>query len=117
MPNIKSKIRHVRTSERNRKRNFEAKASLRTVCKKLDALVSSGETVNSDILSTHLSRLYKIADKASKNNILKKNKVSRLKSLYSRRVSAFVSSSKEEKTETADATEGKDAEPVLSSGD
>ena len=76
MPISLSAKKSLRKSRHNRKANVLFKSEIKKVTKKFLAKPNSG----------NLKELYSILDKAVKKNIFHKNKVSRLKSNYSKKV-------------------------------
>lgn len=73
MPNTKSARKSLRVGIRRNVENKKVKLNIRQVVKK-----ASAET---------LSEVFKVLDKAAKNNVIHKNKASRLKSRISQSVS------------------------------
>jgi ribosomal protein S20 len=78
MPNTKSAKKAVRGSERKRRHNMFWKKRIKDATK---ALIAGKESVT-------LSDLQKALDKATKENVIHKNKANRLKSKYAKRFSA-----------------------------
>lgn len=81
MPITKSAKKALRQNIRRRKRNLAAKNELKSAIKQCRKLVQAG---SKEEAKKYLSQVYKKLDKAAKGNVVKKNKVSRLKSRLSK---------------------------------
>ena len=77
MANIKSSKKRVLIAERNRQRNVAAKSEIKTAIKK--ALVAA-QAKDAEAVSSALSTVYKLCDKAVGKGILHKNTAARKKS-------------------------------------
>jgi len=88
MPNIKSAKKAVRSSSRKRQFNNFWKNRVKGSIKNLDKVLKTGK-VDTDILNKELSVLQKALDKATKNNVMHKNKANRLKSRYANKIAAL----------------------------
>ena len=77
MANIKSSKKRVLIAERNRQRNVAVKSEIKTAVKK--ALVAA-QAKDSEAVSSALSAVYKLCDKAVGKGILHKNTAARKKS-------------------------------------
>jgi small subunit ribosomal protein S20 len=77
MPRIKSAKKALRQSEKRRGENLKKMNSLKSTIKGYKKELT-GE--NKEALKNSLSGVYKALDKASKTNLIKKNKANRLKS-------------------------------------
>ena len=77
MANIKSAKKRVLIAEANRVRNVAFKTSIKTAVKKALAL-ATGE--DKDALSSAVSKVYQLCDKAVSKGILHKNTAARKKS-------------------------------------
>ena len=77
MANIKSSKKRVLIAERNRQRNVAVKSEIKTAIKK--ALVAA-QAKDSEAVSTALSAVYKLCDKAVGKGVLHKNTAARKKS-------------------------------------
>ena len=77
MANIKSSKKRVLIAERNRQRNVAVKSEIKTAIKK--ALVAA-QAKDSEAVSSALSAVYKLCDKAVGKGILHKNTAARKKS-------------------------------------
>ena len=77
MPRLKSAIKRVRTSERNRKHNLHYKSAIKSILKKVADLVAK-----KDLESALKARneAFKLIDMATCKKIVKKNYASRRKS-------------------------------------
>ncbi len=77
MPNIKSAIKRVKTSEKSRLRNRSIKSGLLTARRSLEKAMAEGDkTVINAALSNYASKL----DKAAKRGVIKRNVANRKKS-------------------------------------
>lgn len=86
MPNIKSAIKRVRTSEKARQDNQARKSRTRTARRKFDEAIASGEKSTSE----HALRVYSSElDKAAKSGVIKANNASRKKSRAAAKVAAI----------------------------
>ena len=74
MPNTLSADKALRQSRKRHAQNSHNKEQIKAVIKTLRT-----KATNPDILEIEYSKLQSLLDKASKNNILHKNKVARLK--------------------------------------
>ena len=81
MANIKSSKKRVLIAERNRQRNVAFKSSIKTAVKKVLELSTGEEKV---ALSTALSKVYQLCDKAVSKGVLHKNTAARKKSRLTR---------------------------------
>lgn len=81
MPNTKSAIKALRQSRKRRTKNLGKKDAYKTVVKEFKKLLTAGKF---DEAKQLLPKVYQKLDKASKANVIKKNKASRLKSKASR---------------------------------
>ena len=79
MANIKSSKKRVLIAERNRQRNVAVKSEIKTAIKK--ALVAA-QAKDSEAVSTALSAVYKLCDKAVGKGVLHKNTAARKKSRW-----------------------------------
>ncbi len=77
MANIKSAKKRVLIAEANRQRNVAWKSSIKTAVKRALELASGDDK---DALSTAMSKVYQLCDKAVSKGILHKNTASRKKS-------------------------------------
>lgn len=77
MPNIRSAKKAMRQSQRRRELNLKQTRAFRDALKEIKKLAASGKK---DEAGKLLPRAYKALDKASKNNVLKKNAAARKKS-------------------------------------
>lgn len=97
MPNIKSAKKAVRSSSRKRQFNNFWKRRIKNSIKNLDNTLKTGK-VDTDILNKELSVLQKVLDKATKNNVIHKNKANRLKSRYANKITALNKGTKTKST-------------------
>ena len=77
MANIKSAKKRVLIAEQNRQKNTAFKTSIKTAIKSALALA---EGKDKDALSTAISKVYQLCDKAVSKGILHKNTAARKKS-------------------------------------
>ena len=85
MPNTKSAIKALRQNKSRHARNLEQKEVMKDVIKKYKKAV---EAWKKDEAAKLLPEVYKKLDKATKTNIIKKNKASRLKSRLTKKLSS-----------------------------
>ena len=83
MPNIKSAKDRVKTSNRDQLRNKAVKSSIRSSLKKIDTAVEEKKLENIDVLYKDIE---KIVDKAVNKGVIHKNKASRTKSRYYKKI-------------------------------
>ncbi|MCM2531583.1 30S ribosomal protein S20 [Neobacillus pocheonensis] len=77
MPNIKSAIKRVKTSEARNAQNTTAKSSMRTAVKKVEAAISNNDgAAAKEVLASASSKL----DKAAAKGLIHKNAAARKKS-------------------------------------
>lgn len=77
MPNTRSAKRHMRKSERRRRRNVSIKSVVKTAVKKAEQVFSSG---NSEQAEETLRDALRKLDKARQKGVFKENTVNRKKS-------------------------------------
>ncbi|MGC8887501.1 MAG: 30S ribosomal protein S20 [Verrucomicrobiia bacterium] len=85
MPNTLSAERRMRKSERRRLRNRAVKSRLKTLEKKLNALLQGGKVEDARKLC---SEVYSAFDKAVKSGVIKKGTADRKKSRIAQRIAA-----------------------------
>ena len=83
MPTIKSAKKRLRQSRKRKERNDARKRKLKKVTKELDQLIESGHKEEAQEL---IPELMKVADRAASKGPLHKNKASRIKSKYMKRI-------------------------------
>ena len=99
MPIIKSAIKRVKVSEKQRQRNFSYKSKVRTLIKKFEnSLISE----NIEDANKNFQQCMSILDKAAQKGILAKNTVSRKKSLLSKKLLMFSRSKQGKDTQVGD---------------
>ncbi|MFS1513563.1 30S ribosomal protein S20 [Chengkuizengella sp. SCS-71B] len=86
MPNIKSAIKRVKTSEKRRLINAAKKSALRTAIKTVDTAI---EDKNAESAKAALSDAIKKLDKAASKGLIHKNAASRKKSRLTKKVNAL----------------------------
>ena len=87
MPNIQSAKKALRGSMKKRQYNSFWKNRVKSALKTLKNNLET-KKAGVDILNKDLTVLQKVLDKASKKNVIHKNKANRLKSRYAKKVSA-----------------------------
>ncbi len=85
MPNTKSAEKALRQSKKRRVQNLGKKDAYKTAVKEFKKLLTAGKFDEAKAL---LPKVYQKLDKATKANVIKKNKASRLKSKASRMLAA-----------------------------
>ncbi|MGE8206182.1 30S ribosomal protein S20 [Heyndrickxia sp. NPDC080065] len=75
MPNIKSAIKRVKTSNESNAHNSAMKSTMRTAVKKFEAAVANKDENAKDLLGTAVSQL----DKAASKGLIHKNTADRQK--------------------------------------
>ena len=83
MPITKSAKKALRQSLRRQAHNLGYKSKIEKIRRDIRKLLTSGKTKEAQ---EKLPQLYKALDKAAKENVIKKNKASRLKSRISKAV-------------------------------
>lgn len=86
MPNIKSKIKRMHKSEEQRQRNRNVKSALRTVIKKFETALESGDAESASDIFAEVS---KALDKAASKGVIHKNKAANKKSRMARELKAI----------------------------
>lgn len=76
MPNIKSAIKRVKTTEKAHSQNIAQKNEMRTAVKR----AMTAKTNNAENVESLISNAVKHVDKASKKNLIHTNKAARVKS-------------------------------------
>lgn len=89
MPNTTSAKKAVRSSQRKREHNQMWTNRIKSIVKSIKRTLS-GKDADSVVVTEQLSVLQKTLDKATKENVIHKNKANRLKSNYAQKVSSFV---------------------------
>lgn len=102
MPNIQSAKKALRGSAKKRQYNNFWKNRLKAALKTLKSTLET-KKAGVDILNKDLSVFQKLLDKASKNNVIHKNKANRLKSRYAKKISAQPESSEAKEAPKAKA--------------
>jgi len=86
MANIKSAIKRIRTSERNRRRNVAVRSRMRTYIKQaMTAIEAKDAEKVTAILPSALSEI----DRAASKGVIHPNNAARKKAMLQRRVSAL----------------------------
>ncbi|TDQ38041.1 30S ribosomal protein S20 [Aureibacillus halotolerans] len=86
MPNIKSAIKRVKTTENRRTRNIAFKSSMRTAVKKFETSVADK---NVELATQLYSEASKQLDKAAQRNIIHKNTAGRQKSRLAKQLNSL----------------------------
>ncbi|MHC0035849.1 30S ribosomal protein S20 [Pseudoneobacillus sp. C159] len=84
MPNIKSAIKRVKTTEKRNAHNATVKSTMRTAVKKAEAAIVSNEENAQAMLSTAASKL----DKAAQKGLIHKKAAARKKSRLMKKMNA-----------------------------
>ncbi|MEE8566486.1 MAG: 30S ribosomal protein S20 [Candidatus Bipolaricaulota bacterium] len=85
IPNIRSAKKRLRQSGKRRGLNRAKKAALKRVTKQIKTHLAAGD---GDSARALLPELAKVTDKAAKHHTIHKNKASRIKSRWTRKVGA-----------------------------
>ncbi|HXK52606.1 30S ribosomal protein S20 [Candidatus Nomurabacteria bacterium] len=96
MANTQSAKKAVRSSAKKRLHNIFWKTKIKASVKAIEKLLSTN-TKELDIIKEQERVLYKVVDKAAKNNVIHKNKAARIKSKISKKVSANAQGPEKEK--------------------
>ncbi|MBM7660771.1 small subunit ribosomal protein S20 [Bacillus mesophilus] len=83
MPNIKSAIKRVKTSNEHRAQNASVKSSMRTAVKNVEALVTNNDLDKAKVALVEAS---KKLDKAARTGLIHKNAAARQKSRLTKKV-------------------------------
>jgi small subunit ribosomal protein S20 len=83
IPNIRSAQKRLRQSEVRRVRNRTRKRAIRRVAKEIKARLDAGDRSGAEAL---LPALNKAADKAAQRHAIHRNKASRIKAQWARRI-------------------------------
>ncbi|HWO97950.1 MAG TPA: 30S ribosomal protein S20 [Bacillus sp. (in: firmicutes)] len=86
MPNIKSAIKRVKTSDARRVQNAQVKSTMRTSIKKVEALVANNDIENAKAAFAVASEKL---DKAARKGLIHKNAASRQKSRLAKQVNGL----------------------------
>ncbi|WP_100331632.1 30S ribosomal protein S20 [Bacillus xiapuensis] len=84
MPNIKSAIKRVKTTQDRTEQNIRVKSAMRTAVKKFETAVANNEDNAKALLSDAVSRL----DKAAAKGLIHKNAASRTKGRLMKKLNA-----------------------------
>lgn len=85
IPNIRSAKKRLRQSGKRRGLNRAKKSALKRVTKQIKTHLAAGDR---DLARALLPELAKVTDKAAKHHTIHKNKASRIKSRWTRKVGA-----------------------------
>ena len=85
MPNIKSAIKRVKTSEAAKVQNIQVKSAMRTAVKKSEASIVTNDTEVKANFSVATSKL----DKAASKGLIHKNAAARKKSRLAKRINSL----------------------------
>lgn len=86
MPNIKSAIKRVKTSEGRKVQNTTVRSSMRTAVKKVEAAISNNDgAAAKEVLTSAASKL----DKAASKGLIHKNTAARKKSRLMKKVNSL----------------------------
>jgi small subunit ribosomal protein S20 len=84
MPNIKSAIKRVKVSEKNKAQNITAKSAMRTAVKKAEAAIVNNDAEATAAFSAAASKL----DKSAAKGLIHKNAAARKKSRMMKKLNA-----------------------------
>lgn len=84
MPNIKSAIKRVKTSEAKKAHNATVKSTMRTAVKKAEAAIVTNEDTAKELFNNAASKL----DKAAQKGLVHKKAAARKKSRLMKRMNA-----------------------------
>jgi small subunit ribosomal protein S20 len=87
MANTKSAEKAARQSLRKKLHNASWKKRIKSMAKSLTSVIQTAKG-NTDILTKEYSSLQKVLDKAAKAKVIHKNKASRMKSRYAKKLTA-----------------------------
>jgi small subunit ribosomal protein S20 len=86
MPNIKSAIKRVKTSEARNAQNTTAKSAMRTAVKKVEAAISTNDgAAAKEVFASAASKL----DKAAAKGLIHKNAAARKKSRLAKKANSL----------------------------
>jgi len=85
MPNIKSAIKRVATSEQKRANNATAKSAMRTAVKQAEVAIANNEANAKEVLVAASKKL----DKAATKGLIHKNAAARKKSRLAKRLNSL----------------------------
>ena len=85
MPNIKSAIKRVKTSEAAKAQNIQVKSQMRTAVKKSEASIVNNDTEVTANFALAASKL----DKAASKGLIHKNAAARKKSRLAKRINSL----------------------------
>ncbi|MGJ7921435.1 30S ribosomal protein S20 [Neobacillus sp. LXY-4] len=85
MPNIKSAIKRVKTSETANAQNVQVKSAMRTAVKKTEAAIANNDTVVAQAFTEAASKL----DKAAGKGLIHKNAAARKKSRLAKKINSL----------------------------
>ncbi|MBM7701460.1 MULTISPECIES: 30S ribosomal protein S20 [Bacillaceae] len=86
MPNIKSAIKRVKTTEARRAQNIQVKSAMRTAVKNFEALVANNDLDNAKAAYAVAS---KKLDKAAQKGLIHKNAANRQKSRLAKKLNGL----------------------------
>ncbi len=86
MPNIKSKIKRMHKSEEQRQRNRNVKSALRTVIKKFETALKSGDA---EAARDRFAEASQALDKAASKGVIHRNNAANKKSNMARELKAI----------------------------
>ncbi|MBN8250474.1 30S ribosomal protein S20 [Priestia flexa] len=86
MPNIKSAIKRVKTTEARRAHNIQVKSAMRTAIKNFEALVENNDVDNAKAAYSVAS---KKLDKAAQKGLIHKNAAARQKSRLAQKLNGL----------------------------
>ncbi|KIL44467.1 30S ribosomal protein S20 [Jeotgalibacillus soli] len=84
MPNIKSAIKRVKTSEAAKAKNIQQKSAMRTAVKRFETAVETNAENKAELLSSAVKQL----DKAAQKGLIHKNNADRKKANLTKKANA-----------------------------
>jgi len=84
MPNIKSAIKRVRTSEERKAKNIQQKSAMRTAVKHFETAAETNADNKTELLSTAVKQV----DKAAQKGLIHKNNADRKKASLMKKANA-----------------------------
>jgi small subunit ribosomal protein S20 len=90
MPNVKSAKKRVKTNEKRRIRNRQARATLRTALKQANVSVAPGSDV--EVAKTATLQAFSLIGKTAKKGIIHRNKAARQESRLMKKLNALTAS-------------------------
>ena len=100
MANTKQAKKMIRKTKRRTQYNRWWKINVKSKIKEVDSVISQKDLSEKEVIEANRS-LQKTLDKASKNNVIHKNKVNRIKSKYANNLTQLVSTKPKAESKTS----------------